>query len=171
MVSLGSTALLGIGAIILVFLVTRKSNGINIMPENTFVKLIDTPQITEIMENPQIQILKDAISGVQGFIKNTFKAPILTKGLVTGGKQLKCRGPNCLGSFQAKGTRTSFDPFTGSRVVVGFTDRASTFLKKITSGVDVNVARISAGGDLLSQAQGIVTDLKGQLNILQTKSV
>jgi len=118
-------------------------------------------------ENPQIQILKDAIAGVQNFISTTFKAPIIPKGLGGG----PCRGPNCLGSFQSRGLRTSFDPFTGQRVLVGFSDRASTFLKKINPQVPFNVAKITAGGDLLKQAQGIVKDLQGQLNILQTKSV
>jgi len=139
-----------------------KKNGTNFIPN------APEPIVTE---NPQIKILNDAIKGVQGFINTAFKTPILTKGLTTGGKTFPCRGPNCLGIFQARGTVSGFDPFTGQRVALG----GSTQFQNITglnlSQFGLNQQRITQGGVLLSEAQGIIKDLQGQLSILETKSV
>jgi len=148
MVSSGNLAILGL-ALVAGFFILRGSN-------NTVTDGSNGP--IPIQENPQIQILKDAISGVQGFIKTTFKAPILPK----------CKGPNCLGIFQAKGTRSAFDPFTGQRLAVG---GSSKFQQITGSNFALNQSRITQGQALFTQTQNILGDLQGQLNILQTKSV
>jgi len=170
MVSLGSTALLGLGAIALFFFLNR-GNLNSVTPESNGIKTTvseSIPIITEIMENPQIQILKDGISQINSFIKNTFKPPILTKGLTTGGKTFPCRGPNCLGIFQAKGTRSGFDPFTGQRIALA----GSTQFQNITkASFDINNQLIASGGVIRSQIDDLLSGLKNELNILQTNSV
>jgi len=124
--------------------------------------------VPAVTENPQIQVLKDTISGVQAFFKNTFKAPILTPGLTTGGKTFPCRGPNCLGIFQAKGTSSSFDPFTGVRLATA----GSTQFQNITgSNFGANQTLISQGNKLKSDVSDIILNLQNELNILQTNSV
>jgi len=165
---------------ILGFIFLKKGTASNLITQSEIITpttegmFFVKPDPVPIPENPQINILKEAIAGVQNFIKTTFKAPILTKGLTTGGKTFPCRGPNCLGIFQAKGTITSFDPFTGQRVAIGQTSRGSakalSFLGTAAS-LTSSLTRITAGGDLMAQAQGIIKDLQGQLSILETKTV
>jgi len=168
--------LIGIGVLIVAFLSNRVLNKPNLITQDEIITptLLAPDPVKEIQVNPQINILREAIKGVQNFIKTTFKAPILTKGLTTGGKTFPCRGPNCLGIFQAKGTITSFDPFTGQRVAVGQTFRgtskALSFLGSAAS-LTANQLRVTQGGDLATQARNIIKDLQGQLNILQTNSV
>jgi len=167
--------LIGIGVLIVAFLSNRVLNKPNLITQDEIITpTILPPEPEPIKINPQINILEEAIKGVQNFIKTTFKAPILTKGLTTGGKTFPCRGPNCLGIFQAKGTITSFDPFTGQRVAVGQTFRgtskALSFLGSAAS-LTANQLRVTQGGDLATQARNIIKDLQGQLNILQTNSV
>jgi len=160
MVSLGSIALIGLGIILLGGTALKIRGPADLSP----APISDIP----VQENPQIQILKDAIKGVQGFFSTTFKAPMLTKGLVTGGKQLPCRGPNCLGIFQAKGTRSVFDPFTGQRLAIG---GSSKFQQITGSNFSSNLQRITQGNLLKTQTLDILADLKGQLKILETNSV
>jgi len=161
MVSSDNILLAGLGAVALFFVLRGSSGGSS---------LTTPPAPAQEVVNPQIQILKDAIKGVQGFISTTFKAPIIPKGLCCDrfGKQLPCRGPNCLGIFQAKGTISSFDPFTGQRVALG----GSTQFQNITgSNFALNQARITQGGQLFTEASNILKNLKGELSILEAKSV
>jgi len=131
-----------------------------------------TPTVENIpTENPQIKILNDAIKGVQGFITRTFKTPILTKGLTTGGKTLPCRGPNCLGSFQARGTVSGFDPFTGRRVALAGSQVFQNITGTSAGQFALNQQRITQGAALSSQANQILLDLQNQLKILQTNTV
>jgi len=168
MVSFGSGALLGLGAVALFLFLNRGSslgpNGPDAVAPDAVSEILPP----EIMENPQIQILKDGISQINSFIKDTFKAPILTKGLTTGGKTFPCRGPNCLGIFQAKGTRSGFDPFTGQRIALA----GSTQFQNITkASFDINNQLIASGQVVRSQIDDLLRGLKSELNILQTNSV
>jgi len=112
--------------------------------------------------------LLNQIAEANQFLKQTFKAPILPKGLVTGGKQLKCRGPNCLGIFQAAGTVTSFDPFTGQRIAIA----GSPQFQQITgTNFAFNQARISQGSFIQFSVQSFINDLRARISIIDTNSV
>jgi len=151
------TSILLIGAAVLLLGVTLKSSGI----KTTVSQPIP-------IENKELTGLNQILSQAQNLFKNTFKAPILTKGLVTGGKQLPCRGPNCLGIFQAKGTRTAFDPFTGQRLAIGgstqFTNITGTGAAQFAS----NQARITTGGRIAADLTTFITGIKQQIGILES---
>jgi len=154
MVSQTSFALVGL-ALLVGFLILRRSDNLTDIPG---------PSKIPIQENQEIKGLKSIISEVEGFIKTNFKAPILPKGLSGG----KCRGPNCLGIFQAKGTRSAFDPISGQRLAIA----GSPKFQEITgSNFALNQARIQQGVALKSDFTNFLTGLQTQLNILQTKSV
>jgi len=140
-----------------------------LFPQNLVNKPPPALSVADIQTgDPEIPLLKNLISQVQGFIKTSFKAPIIPKGLTTGGKTFPCRGPNCLGIFQARGTVSSFDPFTGQRLAIG----GSTQFQNITgSNFALNQQRITQGNLLKSEVMSFLSDLQGQLKILQTKSV
>jgi len=162
-------AIVGIGVLIIAFLSNRVLSKNNLITQDEIITPTILPlEPAPIKINPQINILEQAIKGVQNFISTTFKAPILTKGLTTGGKTFPCRGPNCLGIFQAKGTISSFNPFTGARVALGGSD----IFQRITgSNFLSNQQIVTQGGALKLQATNIIKDLQRELNILQTKSV
>jgi len=162
-----NNVLIGLGVIVIAFFFLKK-NGASV--ESIFRPVAQTSTGVQPVD-PEITGLKQILAQAQSIFKNAFKAPILTKGLTTGGKTFPCRGPNCLGSFQAKGVRTSFDPFTGQRLIVGFTPRAATFLKKINPQAPFNVARITQGNIIKSDLMKIITNLTTQINILESKSV
>jgi len=170
MVTSRNIILAGLGAVILAAIASRglfSGNGA-ITKEEIITPEILPPEPVPIVINPQIQILKDAIAGVQGFIRQTFKPTKVLKDPVTGGK---CRGPNCLGIFAARGTRTAIDPFTGTRVAIGATRTFSSVTGTSQAQLAANLRRITQGGNLFTQASNIIKDLQGQLSILETKSV
>jgi len=161
MVSSGNIILVGLGILILGIVAFR---GFGSGRDDT---LSEDP-IKIQTENPQIKSLKNIISEVEGFIKTNFKAPIRTPGLTTGGKTFPCRGPNCLGIFQAKGTRTQFDPISGQRLAVA---GSPTFQNITETNFALNQSRIQQGIALKSDFTSFLKDLQGQLNIIQTNSV
>ncbi len=176
--------LIGIIGIIVASFLTRK-NGVS-MVESVFRPTV-TPLSNAPVDSPQIQMLKDAIAGVQGFIKRTFKAPNLPPSpieiIMRGGQriarqtlarkrgQVGCRGPNCLGALGATGVRTAFDPFTGQRLLIGFGPRASPKTRTFFGDPSANLFKVTQGQALFTEANTILAQLKSQLNILQTKSV
>ena len=178
MVSSDNIILAGIGVLALVLFGSRifSSNGNNLISQDEIITpTILPPEIPEIVENPQIQILKDAISGVNSFIKNTFKPPpVKTK--VRGQFFLDGVPQSRASIFQTspKGSRFGTDPFTGLRIALPVGPRGNATTERFFGGVQSLLANqnlVTQGGDLFKQASQIVTDLQGQLNILQTKSV
>ncbi len=151
------TSIFLIGAAILLLGVTLKSNGI----KTTVSQPIP-------IENKELTGLNQILSQAQSVLKNTFKAPILTKGLVTGGKQLPCRGPNCLGIFQAKGTVSSFDPFTGVRLALA---GSSKFQQITGANFAFNQSRITAGNQIKSELDNFITGIKQQIGILESTNI
>lgn len=148
--------LAGLGAVIVTFLLFRKDGN------NESLNLPEPESI--ITENPQIQILKDAIAGVQNFIKSTF--PPIFKPVITHPSQ--ARGPNSIGIFGARGTLTTIDPFTGQRIALA---GSSKFQQITGTNFALNQARVTQGVALKLEATNIIQDLQGQLSILETKSV
>jgi len=88
--------------------------------------------------------------------------------LVTGGKQLKCRGPNCLGAQGAAGVRASFDVFTGLRTVIGFTNRGSAKTQAFFGDISQNASRIAAGQKIQGDFMSFITGIKQQIGILES---
>jgi len=115
------------------------------------------------MEDPktsQIRGLNQILGQAKSIFKSTFKDPIIPKGLGGG----PCRGPNCLGIFQAKGTRTSFDPFTGQRLAVG----GSPQFQAIT-GADfaLNQSRITQGNKIKLDLSEFIANITNQIGLLE----
>jgi len=130
---------------------------------NNFSSTSSPSEIT-IQENPQIQILKDAIKGVQGFINTTFKAPPPRTNLSRAAR------------FQPlpKGSRFAIDPFSGVRIPLPVGPRGNVKTISFFGGqnvLDFNLRKVTQGIKLSTQANQILADLKGQLSILDTKSV
>jgi len=151
------TSILLIGAAVLLLGVTLKSNGIkgSVSPE----KPIENQQLTGLN-----QILSEAMS----VLKNTFKDPMIPKGLTTGGKTFPCRGPNCLGSQGAAGVRAAFDPFTGQRTVIGFSARGSPKTQNFFGDISGNLSRITAGNQIKLDLTNFIAGIKQQIGILES---
>jgi len=128
----------------------------------------DIPETTIQMPNNtgQITFLQNQIKQAMSFLSSTFKSPILRKGLSGN----PCRGPNCLGSFAAKGTRSGFDPFTGRRVVIGFTDRASTFLRKLNPDAAFNALRIEEAAEIKGSVLSFIDETRTQIGLLEAEN-
>jgi len=156
MVSKTNFALVGL-ALLVGFLILRRSDNLTDIPG---------PSEIPIQENPQIQILKDTISGVQRFIGDTFKAPkIIPKEQLTRSAR-----------FQPlpKGSRFAINPFTGLRISLPVGPRGSAKTEAFFGGAGLlqsNQALVTQGTALFTQASNIVKDLQSQLKILETKSV
>jgi len=165
MVSSGSIAIIGL-ALLGAFIFLRSSNNSTIVPSTNEIP---------IQQNPQIQILKDAIAGVQGFVKQTFKAPpVKTK--VRGMFFLNGVPQSRASRFQSlpKGSRFAVNPFTGTRIALPVGPRGSSVTERFFGGAGQlarNQTLVTQGQALFTQTQDIIKDLQGQLNILQTKSV
>jgi len=125
----------------------------------------DLPQDSmEDPTDPQISGLQKILGQAQSILKNTFKAPIIPKGLGGG----PCRGPNCLGIFQARGTRSTFDPFTGQRIALA----GSTQFQNITgSNFAINQARVTQGNIIKSDLMEFIANIQNQLKIKQANTV
>ncbi len=152
-------SILGIGIALLFGLILSSKNG-NIL-QGGAPSPVD-PSVDLDPVGTEINFLQTQISNARGFLKSTFKAPKLPKGLSGG----KCRGPNCLGIFQAKGTRTSFNPFTGDRIVLG----GSTPFKNITGSSDAEFAfnrnLINQGIALNTTVTDFIKDAEAEIQIL-----
>jgi len=157
--------LIGLGAIVIAFFFLKK-NGASV--ESIFRPDVSPSTPTE---NPELTGLKQILSQVQGIFKNAFKAPMLTKGLTTGGKTFPCRGPNCLGLAQARGTLTGFDPFTGRRVILGGSQKLQNIIGQGPSQFAFSQQRITQGNILKADFMKFIANLTTQINILQSKSV
>jgi len=120
------------------------------------------------IENQQLIGLKQILSQAQSVFRNTFKDPIIRKGLTTGGKTFRCRGPNCLGSQGATGVRAAFDPFTGLRTVIGFTARGSPKTQEFFGDISGNLSRITAGNQIRLDLTNFITGIKQQIGILES---
>jgi len=175
MVSSRNIILAGLGAVILAVIASRglfSRNGAITQDEIITPEIIITPTEPEpIVINPQIQILKDAIAGVQGFIKQTFRAPKRPSNC-GGPGQFSCGKINF--SPQPRGSRFSIDPFTGTRIALPVGARGSAVTERFFGGAQQllsNQARVTQGLALSTRARGILTDLQNQLTILETKSV
>jgi len=125
----------------------------------------------DIQEDQEISFLKNLLSEAQSLFKNTFKAPMIPKGLTTGGKTFGCRGPNCLGAQGAAGVRAAFDPFTGLRTVIGFTSRGSPKTQAFFGDISGNLERITQGNILASNLSAFIAEITNQLKIKQTNTV
>jgi len=157
--------LIGLVAIVLGFFVATRKGGSTV--ESIFRPVVQTGTGIQPVD-PEISGLQKLLAQAQDIFKNTFKAPMLTKGLTTGGKTFPCRGPNCLGIFQAKGTVSTFDPFTGQRIALA----GSSKFQQITGfNFASNQARVTQGNLFKFELGNIIKDLQGQINILQSKSV
>jgi len=157
-------SILGIGIALLFGLILSSKNG-NIL-QGGAPSPVD-PSIDLDPVGTEISFIQTQINQAMSFLKSNFKDPILTKGLTTGGKTFPCRGPNCLGIFQAKGTVTSFDPFTGQRLAIA----GSTPFQNIT-GFDfgANQTRIDQGNSIKSTIQAFIDDSSSQIDILEANS-
>jgi len=153
-------SILGIGLALLFGLILSSKNG-NILQGGA-----PTPVDPSIDLDPvgtEINFLQNQINDARGFLKSTFKAPILPTGLSGG----KCRGPNCLGIFQAKGTVSGFDPFTGQRLALA----GSTQFQNITgANFAQNQAIINQGSAIQSTIQAFIDDSSAQIDILEANS-
>jgi len=157
--------LIGLGAIVLAVLFFKKGGS---SVESIFRPMGGNIPQENLPANTEISGLQKILAQAQDIFKNTFKAPMLTKGLTTGGKTFPCRGPNCLGIFQAKGTVSTFDPFTGARVALA----GSSKFQQITGfNFAANQARVTQGNLFKFELSNIIKDLQGQINILQSKTV
>jgi len=151
------TSILLIGAAVLLLGVTLKSNGIK--------GSVSSPIP---IENKELTGLNQILSQATSLLKSTFKAPIIPKGLCTGGKCFPCRGPNCLGIFQAKGTVSSFDPFTGQRVALA---GSSKFQQITGSNFALNQSRITAGNQIKFDLMNFITGIKQQIGLLESTNI
>jgi len=120
------------------------------------------------IQNQELTGLNQILSQAQSLFKNTFKAPIIPKGLTTGGKTFPCRGPNCLGIFQAKGTVSGFDPFTGQRLAIGGSQQ---FVNITGANFAQNRARIAEGGRISADLTNFITGIKQQIGILESTNI
>jgi len=136
--------------------------------------LATTPAVTVAdiqQEDPEIGFLQKILSSANTLLRQTFKDPILPKGLTTGGKTFPCRGPNCLGSQGAAGVRAAFDPFTGQRTVIGFTQRGSAKTQAFFGDISGNLTRILEGRQIQTNLIDFIADITNQLKIKQTNTV
>jgi len=154
------TSILLIGAAVLFLGVTLKSNGIK--------GSVSSPIP---IENQQLTGLNQILSQAQTLFKNTFKAPMIPKGLTTGGKTFPCRGPNCLGPQGAAGVRAAFDPFTGVRTVIGFGPRGSQKTQDFFGDISGNLSRITAGNKIAADLSTFITGIKQQIGILESTNI
>jgi len=121
-------------------------------------------------QDPEIPLLENLLGQAQSLFKQTFPPPF--KQVIRQPSQL--RGPNVLGSFQAKGTRTTIDPFSGRRIAIGQTFRGTSRGAAVFGGVgqlESNRQRVIQGNILKSSLSDFIADITNQLNIKQTNSV
>jgi len=137
------------------------------------VPAVNGADIQEEIIDPEIGILQKLLSDARSLFKNTFKDPIKPKGLCCDrfGKELPCRGPNCLGNQGAAGVIAQFDPFTGLRTVVGFGPRGSLKTQAFFGDISQNAPRIAAGNILKGDLNDFIIELQNQLKIKQTNTV
>jgi len=118
----------------------------------------------------EITGLKSLLSQAQSFFRSSFPKPRTPPGsLTTGSGKTFCRGPNCLGSLQARGTVIGLDPFTGGLAQVGFTPRFN--FGKIDenkfNAVLFNAARFKEGNILKSEFATFISGIKEQIGLLE----
>jgi len=147
----------GLALVVIALSLKPKGSGSNVLPPSDMV----TPPI----ESGELQGLQKILGQAQALLKNTFKAPILRQGLTTGGKTAPCRGPNCLGIFAAKGTRSAFNPFTGQRIALA----GSTEFQNITgANFEQNQFLIDQGVQTGTDLRSFISSLESQINTLTT---
>jgi len=155
-----SSSDLAIGGLVLVLL------GVSITSLFRIRGPSDLPQDT--MEDPnqiQIQGLTDLLKEARNIFAATFKKP---PPLGCGGiGQIACRGP-LAAPFGAAGVVSSIDPFTGMRIVVGFTGRASGKTQAFIGDISANLARVQAGTTIKTQFNEFISNLRNEIKILQT---
>jgi len=161
MVSSNNLILVGI-ALVVGFIVLRGGSSLATVPA---VSVADKQEI-----DPGITGLQKILAQAQSLLKNTFKAPIIPKGLCCDrfGKTLPCRGPNCVGIFGAKGTISSFDPFTGQRLAIGGSQQ---FVNITGANFAANQARINQGLQISNDLMNFIDNITEQLKIKQTNTV
>lgn len=128
----------------------------------------DPPPPPPPPESQQLQGLRSILASAQGVLKTTFKAPKIPRGLCTGGKCFPCRGPNCLGIFQARGTLSSFDPFTGNRLAIG---GSSKFQQITGSNFALNQAKITQGNIIKSDLSAFIANITNQIGLLEKPNI
>ena len=127
-------------------------------PVNLLQDTMEDPPIPQ--QDPQIPLLENLLSQANQLFKKTFKPP----------QVLDCRGPNCLGILQARGTQIAIDPFTGGRIAVGGTPQALPFFGGKQQVVS-NIQRVVQGRAIQSQLSDFIMDLQNQLKILRTPDI
>jgi len=157
-IMVSKTSALLIGALVL-FVFASRSKGSGDIVQSVFGAI---PNPTPINPNAaEITGLNQLLSQAQSLLRNTFKAPIIPKGLGGG----PCRGPNCLGIFQARGTLSSFDPFTGQRLAIG---GSSKFQQITGSNFAANLQRITQGNQIRLDLTNFIKGIMQQIGILES---
>jgi len=136
----------------------------------TVFRTTDPPPLPPL-PNPNAQEIKGLsliLNQAQSILKTRFKDPIIPKGLTTGGKTFPCRGPNCLGLAQARGTLTGFDPFTGQRVILAGSQKFQNITGQGSATFAFNQSRISAGIKTKMDLTDFIANIRQQIGILES---
>jgi len=181
MVSSSNLALVGVALLVGFFLLRGSSN---VTPSLSNSQI---PQAFNIIQDPKQtlalpQFFKDVkftqekiaslpsleklFSEASNIFRNTFKAPRKISKF-----QARREG---IGSFAAKGTISTIDPFTGLRTAIGQTFRGTSRGAAVFGGVGqlaINRQRVIQGNILKSMFSDFLAGLRGEINIIKTISV
>ncbi len=157
MVSKRNILLIGVGVVLLGFTAFR------LRPQRGGVV---PPDPIQDPNREQITGLKQILATAQNIFTKTFPPPF--KQVIRHPSQL--RGPNLIGSFGAKGTRSAIDPFTGFRVAIGQTFRGTSRGAAAFGGVgqiSSNLQRVQQGNILKSDLSNFITNITNQIGLLE----
>jgi len=112
-----------------------------------------------------VEFLQNENIVAQQFISKTFRTP--TKRNDCGGTgQFSCGKINF--TTFAKGSQFSLDPFTGTRILTGLTQRAN--LSKFNLGqINSNFARVQFGNNLLGTIQAFISGNRTKIGLFSTR--
>jgi len=115
-----------------------------------------------------VEFLQSENTQAQEFISKTFRTPSTprSRGECGGTGQFSC-GKFNFTTF-AKGSQFSLDPFTGSRILTGLTQRAN--LSKFNLGqIQANFQRVSFGNNLLSTIQAFISENRTKIGLFSAR--
>jgi len=113
-----------------------------------------------------IPFFEKQIQEAQQFLRQTFPKPVPR--IIRHPSEL--RGPNAIGIFGARGVISGIDPFTGSRTIVGFSQRASGKTKAFFGDISQNFARVQFGTELQSQVNAFIAEIQTKLGLIRTNT-
>jgi len=116
----------------------------------------------------EIFFFQNQLSQARAFLADTFKKPVIRTRCGNG----PCRGPNTIGSFGAKGTISTIDPFTGQRIAVGQSFRGTARGAAIFGGrgqLALNAQRVQQGNILQANTLAFIADISSRIGLLRSE--